>query len=98
MTLCAKCDSDVGYEADKDILVTCSRCVQRQCRRAEYGDEAELASLDPEVCRAARQAHGWTQVDLALKLRLPVRRVSEFERGLTLPTRELYDWVSGESK
>lgn len=96
MTLCAKCDSDVGYQADEDVSVTCSRCVQQTCHAAECGDEAELASLDPEVCKARRKDHSWTQADLALKLRLPVRQVSEFERGLALPPRELYDWATSD--
>jgi DNA-binding transcriptional regulator YiaG len=96
MTLCAQCDSDLGYEADSGVSVTCSRCVQAKCLRLESGDEAQRATLEPDTVKRLRKAHGWTQADLALKLRLSVQQVSEFERGLRLPDKALFEWAEAK--
>lgn len=96
MTLCANCGSPIGYDADPDIRVTCSRCVQGMCHRDESGDEAQRATLKPDTVKRLRKAHDWTQADLALVLKLPVLRVSEFERGLRLPDKALFDWAEAE--
>ena len=96
MTLCANCGTDVGYQGDEDVLVTCSLCVQQKCHTLASGDEARLAQLKPDTVKRLRKTHDWTQADLALALRLPVRSVSEFERGLRLPDKALFDWVEAE--
>lgn len=96
MTLCANCASDVGYDAEDDVLVTCSRCVQAKCLRLEAGDEARLARIDPDEVRRLRKERGWSQSDLAIALRLTTNQVSAFERGLRLPPKRLADWVEAQ--
>ena len=96
MTSCTSCGSDVGYLAAEDVTVTCSRCVMRRCQGQESSDKAELARLEPAEVKVLRKAKGWTQADLALVLRLPVNKLSAFERGIELPPVEVVEWVASQ--
>jgi ribosome-binding protein aMBF1 (putative translation factor) len=96
MPNCVDCGSDVLGNYRDDVDITCPSCTLGLCRASELQAEERLAAIDIEAFVIARKAHGWTQQDLALKLRLPQSHVSAFERGVALPSAKLADWFESE--
>jgi len=96
MLTCIRCGSDVGGNYRDDVDITCPSCTLRLCRASELQAESRLAAIDIAEFISARKAHGWTQEDMAFKLRLPQSQVSAFERGVALPNAKLAEWFESE--
>ena len=46
-------------------------------------------TITPKQCKAARAFLGWSQQDLADKVRITQKTLTDFERGITNPQRRI---------
>jgi transcriptional regulator with XRE-family HTH domain len=51
--------------------------------------EKQEKTITPKQCKAARAFLGWSQQDLADKLRITQKTLTDFERGITNPQRRI---------
>jgi ribosome-binding protein aMBF1 (putative translation factor) len=48
-------------------------------------------TITPKQCKAARAFLGWSQQDLADKVRVVQKTITDFERGVTNPQRRIVE-------
>lgn len=89
---CSTCGSHVRT-SDEVVAVICGGCVQRKCAGEELRAEARLGKITAEEFKTARMAAGWDQRMAAVRIRVPLTRLQEFERGRELCPAEIADWM-----
>jgi len=94
---CRSCPNLVTCN-DGTTWVQCGRCFQFRSRSAALTQKEAEKSYTPEALVKLRKEKGWTQSDLAAKLKLPPYRVSHFEQGKAGPPLKVQKFMDAEKK
>ena len=92
---CVRCGLEVRGNYDSTCDIECGSCVQRGAAIASAREDQRRSGLDPQVCVDLRRDSGYTQKDLALRLRVTVGELSAFEQGKGLCPRKVEEWMMG---
>jgi DNA-binding transcriptional regulator YiaG len=95
---CVRCSLELRGNYSEDCDVTCGTCVQMRAARTELADEWRRSSISGDECVELRKAAGYTQHDLALRLRVRGPELSAFEQGKGLCPPEVETWMNSQRR